>query len=134
MIFTDDTSIDNHDEPSFSESRRAQSAWRMASGLVLVGLFVFVIELLIYRFHSLLFIKMNVMQVEHQFFEPLGVKIEVSLEIPDGRNVFFHLVKDVFHNASQVLIINFIGFVGLLCQVLAWRIAHGKFSLEFIGL
>jgi hypothetical protein len=53
------------------------------------------------------------------------VEVEIPLEIPNCCNVFFHLIENVFHWASQIGFIGLLGFFELLGFV---------GLLEFIGL
>jgi len=46
-------------------------------------------------------LKMQSIQGFHQIFEPLGVKIEIPLKVPDSSNMFFHLIKNIFHEVSS---------------------------------
>lgn len=39
----------------------------------------------------------QVRETPRQFFEPLGVEIEITLKVSNRSNVFFHLVENVFH-------------------------------------
>jgi len=43
---------------------------------------------------------MESIQGLHQFFGPLRMKIEIPLKVPDRSNMFFHLIKNFFHETS----------------------------------
>ncbi len=45
-------------------------------------------------------LKMQNIQGFHQFFEPLRVKIEISLNVSDSSDMFFHLIKNILHVTS----------------------------------
>ena len=99
-----------------------------ASGINLsgsFGLFIFSIDFLKFRITTFVFLNLIVMLVKHKFFEPLrvnpvrnsspaiagletergiisnGVKIKISLEVSNGRNMLLHLVKNAFHVTLQ---------------------------------
>jgi len=74
---------------------------------------------------TLIIFEMPIIQRNHEFFEYFGVEIEIPLQIPNCCNVFFHLIENVFHWASQIGFIGLLGFIELL----------GLFELfGFIGL
>jgi len=47
-------------------------------------------------------LQMLIIQCFHQFLESLRVEIKIPLEVSYSCNVFFHLVKNIFHKASPI--------------------------------